>query len=478
MMDCILNGIKLPICNSDSNILFVDSYKEEFFDIYTLNVGDQSLIAELVEVTDTGPLVRVHEIVIENKVYKDITFLIVAEAISPQAHINKSALGPGTEVTPEQQTFIVEAVETSPPILTEIVNVDLTPQVSINRLKDQAIIDVLQKKCMVAVNEIFNAHRDKIVQELADISAENLEGAIVLVDNNLRNEVNSYLNDRCEVIDDRIEDTSKLLSKGLTETDARLKAVAESYKASVLNEFNVFKDKLEGKIKESIAPVLERIAHEGINNQPFVNSLYEKFAVEHGSKIDKTLTEIFNGSSANLITEKFDFFKDRKVVQRFEKMIYDQWKIKESELVKKMKRIVLDFYYSWGSGGGSGNITINQGTSGGGGGDITTPYNVFQVSGLSGLSAVIDYFPLSAFKTAKYNIEVLSGDDVYSSEISVVGNAIVAKYTEYAVLHTTLNPFIEYAVNSTGVYLQLIAIADPDLLNMYFKGVRLDPLLQ
>ena len=805
-MDCILNGVKLPAVKSSNNILFVDHYKEEFFDIYNVEINGKSFIAEFLENTKTGPLVKIKDFTLGENVYHDVTFLLVKEKAEVRVHLNES------NVTKANYTPVPKLVYHIPAKIEAIINekkqtpVDISVQKELIKLKEQALNDIekekqqlslikeqtenvnealeskldeyktkllehfyqvveenkdtftniAEKKLNDIVEELKRLNNDTIVESSSTIINEQTQKLITLFEQEKNNILNSVLEkaskDVQELVSDidiKLEANFKLSAKELTDkASISSKAILESnedafkkinenftntlnesqtnltdhfYKiadqakqnfektsTALINEaianikvendktfseeskkviqektaelqklveesktdlsyqiseklsvywndlnkktensiidttknlvestkndfdvkFNEFTNKVEidfkNKVNEFLAEknnlydhvthkivdstdnlhtfvsdkldkasnkliqdskilfedgykilservtesvlkidnsisqieteknnfiqkveieIKERVS-EGIDNinenisriekeknefieyldneikqtlknlpenvntslnkdETFISEVYSRFSKEHGSKIEEAVERLFKEKEETNSTDKFTNFKQPKIDQKFVQMVQSEWNKKETELIRKVKKIVLDFYYTWGSGGGSvavqyaaggtidGNLNVTGNilsagqnlftvlsATGGGGGPTQTPYSVFARSSLTGVSAVIDYFELSAFNSAKYNIQVLSGNDVYSSTIAILGNTTVAKYTEYAVLYTTTSPFIGYAVRSTGGYLELIITTTSDLYNMIVKGVRLDPILQ
>lgn len=315
-------------------------------------------------------------------------------------------------------------------------------EVTAQQTREQVLSLIEQAK-----KTIFNVEKEKLEKASDDIVERfhQIEQLIKEVE-----EQNTIIDEKINKIENPSEEDL------IKDADRYLNALALENKTTIDAQLAQFEETAKSK--------LEAISLDG---------LYAKFNEQHGPKVEKAVAEILE---AKTVPQKFKFFKDKAVKQEFEQLVYSALLKKEADWIRQVKKIVMDFYYSWGSGGGSGNVTINQGTSGGGG-PTTDPYKVFSTSGLTGVSSVIDTFPIATFKTAKYTIEVLSGAEMYSSEISVLGNASVARLTEYAVLCTTDPVFLTYQAVTDGTNVLLIAIAQTNLLNMSFQGIRIDPIL-
>lgn len=91
--------------------------------------------------------------------------------------------------------------------------------------------------------------------------------------------------------------------------------------------------------------------------------------------------------------------------------------------------------------------------------------------------SVLDTFPLSGAKSAKYIIEVedMSDGALFYGEVNVVSDGSIAVATEYGLNHTTVFPFVEFGAEVvTGTHIQLSAIAleSKNMSNFVFKGNR------
>lgn len=334
------------------------------------------------------------------------------------------------------------------------------------------------------IKVLFDTEKQTMIDSLQKQVSESITAEINEITENINAAIALQSREHDKTTEEHDAKILKFLKEELEVSNKKLDNVFEESKEKLLKDFIIvntqIRDTLKADSKKTVDDALASLQEQHTANfDQVVATLYEKFTNQYGPKVDATLTELLENKTGDVLVEKFDFFKTKKVNQHLEQLTNEAYNKREPELIRKVKKLIMDFYYSYGTGGGSGNVTIVTGTSGGGGGGTTTtPYAAINTSGLAGTSAVIDFFPLSAFKTAKYNIEVLSGSDVYTSEISVAGNTIVGKYTEFAVLYTTATPFISYSVVTTGTYLQLIVIASTNLTNMFFRGVRLDPIFQ
>ena len=90
--------------------------------------------------------------------------------------------------------------------------------------------------------------------------------------------------------------------------------------------------------------------------------------------------------------------------------------------------------------------------------------------------ATLDCVALSAAKCSKYIIQVedTSTNDIFYGEINVVSNGTVAVATEYALNHTTFDPFVEFGAEVVGgrVCLSAVALGGSNMANFTFKGNR------
>ena len=90
---------------------------------------------------------------------------------------------------------------------------------------------------------------------------------------------------------------------------------------------------------------------------------------------------------------------------------------------------------------------------------------------------VLDSFPLSGTKSAKYIIQVedKSDNSLFYGEVNVVSDGTIAVATEYGLNHTTVFPFVEFGaqvVNSSNIILSAVALDGRTMSNFTFKGNR------
>ena len=90
---------------------------------------------------------------------------------------------------------------------------------------------------------------------------------------------------------------------------------------------------------------------------------------------------------------------------------------------------------------------------------------------------VLDTFPLSGAKSAKYIIQVEDNSDnsLFYGEVNVVSDGTIAVATEYGLNHTTVFPFVEFGaqvVNNNNISLSAIALDGRTMSNFTFKGNR------
>ncbi len=106
------------------------------------------------------------------------------------------------------------------------------------------------------------------------------------------------------------------------------------------------------------------------------------------------------------------------------------------------------------------------------------PNFLFYRQGLSDYG-VLDTFPLSGAKSAKYIIQVEDNSDnsLFYGEVNVVSDGTIAVATEYGLNHTTVFPFVEFGaqvVNNNNISLSAIALDGRTMSNFTFKGNRVN----
>jgi len=104
------------------------------------------------------------------------------------------------------------------------------------------------------------------------------------------------------------------------------------------------------------------------------------------------------------------------------------------------------------------------------------PNFLFYRQGLSDYG-VLDTFPLSGAKSAKYIIQVEDKTDnsLFYGEVNVVSDGTIAVATEYGLNHTTVFPFVEFGaqvVSNNHIALSAIALDGKTMSNFTFKGNR------
>tara|TARA_R110001599_G_scaffold53789_3_gene149964 strand:+ start:1838 stop:4237 length:2400 start_codon:yes stop_codon:yes gene_type:complete len=104
------------------------------------------------------------------------------------------------------------------------------------------------------------------------------------------------------------------------------------------------------------------------------------------------------------------------------------------------------------------------------------PNFIFYKANLNAYS-VLDTFPLSEAKSAKYIIQVEDTSDnaIFYGEINVISDGTIAVASEYALNHTTVFPFVEFGasvVNGTHVSLSAIPLDGKTMNNFIFKSNR------
>jgi hypothetical protein len=548
-MDCSLNGVKLKSCPSDSNTLFVDSYKEVYFDVLLLKIGKEEIIADQVSQSPAGPIVRINKLKQDDKQFNDVYFQVVLEKNAPNSiHFNvddiankKIPKAIPTTVLYESNEHVERAIDS---VKTDNSYVDISAQQKIEEIKKQALLDIEKEKSKLSqINEAIETNKNEFQSKLDDYKAELLE-QLIEVTNNHDAEFNTIVESTVEKASNEIVSTGKKLheqqieiaNKQLTEQlDVNKKALESLIKINIneakgelnaefdelskrvlelfeqdkklierriqelsdlketINAFNTeLADKSQKEFKvleqalnkktsidiQDVAKDHEKYLHEKVNqfeldiretlSKLSVDGLYVKLKEEFQPKFDNMLASTFGVDEDGVINEKFTFFKSKKVNEKFEQFVTDRFDKKIPGLMTQVKKLIMDFYYSYGSGGGSGNVTINQGTSG----QVSNSFSSINISGLAGVSAVFDTYQLASTNTATYTIQVLSGTDIYSGTVSVIGNASVAKFNEYGMLYTTTVPFISWAVNTTGSAIQLIAVSTTTLSPLVFRAIR------
>ena len=104
------------------------------------------------------------------------------------------------------------------------------------------------------------------------------------------------------------------------------------------------------------------------------------------------------------------------------------------------------------------------------------PNFLFYRQGLPDYS-VLDSFPLSGAKSAKYIVQVedRSDNSLFYGEVNVVSDGTIAVATEYGLNHTTVFPFVEFGaqvVSNNNIALSAIALDGRSMSNFTFKGNR------
>lgn len=104
------------------------------------------------------------------------------------------------------------------------------------------------------------------------------------------------------------------------------------------------------------------------------------------------------------------------------------------------------------------------------------PNFLFYRQGLSDYG-ILDTFPLSGAKSAKYIIQVEDKTDnsLFYGEVNVVSDGTIAVATEYGLNHTTVFPFVEFGaqvVSNNHIALSAIALDSKTMSNFTFKGNR------
>jgi len=104
------------------------------------------------------------------------------------------------------------------------------------------------------------------------------------------------------------------------------------------------------------------------------------------------------------------------------------------------------------------------------------PNFLFYKQGVGNYS-ILDSFPLSGAKSAKYIIQVEDKSDnaLFYGEVNVVSDGTIAVATEYGLNHTTVFPFVEFGaqvVDNNNISLSAIALDGRTMSNFIFKGNR------
>jgi hypothetical protein len=104
------------------------------------------------------------------------------------------------------------------------------------------------------------------------------------------------------------------------------------------------------------------------------------------------------------------------------------------------------------------------------------PNFIFYKANLNAYS-VLDTFPLSEAKSAKYimQVEDTSDNAIFYGEINVISDGTIAVASEYALNHTTVFPFVEFGasiVNGTHIALSAIPLDGRTMNSFIFKSNR------
>jgi len=142
-MECLINGVSFEGCNSNKNVIFVDSYKEVFFDILSLELNEQTIIAELIENTKTGPYVNIKKVILNGKAYQDIKFLVIKEKADTRIHLNETKLNESATGIDYIQPKLTPAIRVNTPVVAPNSKpVDVSARQEIERIKEQALSNI------------------------------------------------------------------------------------------------------------------------------------------------------------------------------------------------------------------------------------------------------------------------------------------------------------------------------------------------
>ena len=185
-MECVINGVSFEGCNSNKNVIFVDSYKEVFFDILSLELNEQTIIAELIENTKTGPYVNIKKVILNGKAYQDIKFLVIKEKADTRIHLNETKLNESAAGINYIQPKLTPAIRVNTPVVAPNSKpVDVSARQEIERIKEQALSNIrVEKEKLLLLKEEINSANISIDGKVEEYRSELLKSFYDIADSN------------------------------------------------------------------------------------------------------------------------------------------------------------------------------------------------------------------------------------------------------------------------------------------------------
>ena len=311
-MECLINGVSFEGCNSNKNVIFVDSYKEVFFDILSLELNEQTIIAELIENTKTGPYVNIKKVILNGKAYQDIKFLVIKEKADTRIHLNETKLNESAAGIDYIQPKLTPAIRVNTPVVAPNSKpVDVSARQEIERIKEQALsnIRVEKEKLLLLKEEINSAnisidgkveeYRSELLKSFYDIADSNKNVLEKKIDIALKDatsqlqEINStnYINHVNDIVKKHVDDIAAQYS-------GKEKDLLESINDKVTVDISEIANVLEGKVNLAIKTIAEdnTVTIQDKNNQ----------IIEHVNKEITNATESLNITLENYKTHLLD----------------------------------------------------------------------------------------------------------------------------------------------------------------------------
>lgn len=305
-MECAINGITLSRCNSNDNILFVDNYKEVFFDVYNLEIDGKTIIAELVENTKTGPIVSVRDLTIGDKTYKNTNFLVIKEKADIRIHLNEAAVLSGKGYTKVSKQEVVTPLILEKTIVEQVSKpVDVSTQVEINKIKEQALANIkLEKDKLLLLKEEINKANVDIDAKVEEYKAQLLDSFYDIVESNkglLEASIDSKLSDVASQLketnnENYVNDINAIVKKHVdtitehySDKDKALLAnLNDKISSNILDISNVLEGKVNlaiktisednaSSIEEKTSKILEHVNVEISNATKSLNTILEDY---------------------------------------------------------------------------------------------------------------------------------------------------------------------------------------------------------
>ena len=311
-MECLINGVSFEGCNSNKNVIFVDSYKEVFFDILSLELNEQTIIAELIENTKTGPYVNIKKVILNGKAYQDIKFLVIKEKADTRIHLNETKLNESAAGIDYIQPKLTPAIRVNTPVVAPNSKpVDVSARQEIERIKEQALSNIrVEKEKLLLLKEEINSvnisiddkveeYRSEILKSFYDIADSNKNILEKKIDIALKDatsqlqEINStnYINHVNDIVKKHVDDIAAQYS-------GKEKDLLESINDKVTVDISEIANVLEGKVNLAIKTIAEdnTVTIQDKNNQ----------ILEHVNKEITNATESLNITLENYKTHLLD----------------------------------------------------------------------------------------------------------------------------------------------------------------------------